>query len=182
MPPRLSLTPAIAGRFVAVGRAPGRRWPLAHIQGRPSGATLFLRNAADNDAVGRMKVPSSAHTPFGGSYFAACVSLATKPNSREHATGMKQRLGSDARFPRTRSRVQDPGVRYDLDTAKPGRMVVAIGPVLPEGRALARGMTFAEAAGFLSRDEGEVRKKAKQLKIPYGRLRHYCHYRLRRGW
>jgi hypothetical protein len=47
--------------------------------------------------------------------------------------------------------------------------------------ALARGMTFAEAAGFLSRDEGEVRKKAKQLKIPYGRLRGYTHYRSPRG-
>jgi hypothetical protein len=48
--------------------------------------------------------------------------------------------------------------------------------------ALEHGMTYAEAAGFLSRDEDEVRKKAKQMKIPYGRLRHYCHYRLRRGW
>ena len=47
--------------------------------------------------------------------------------------------------------------------------------------ALARGMTFAEAAGFLSRDEGEVRKKAKQLKIPYGGLRGYTHYRSPRG-
>lgn len=47
--------------------------------------------------------------------------------------------------------------------------------------ALQRGMTFAEAAGFLSRDEGEVRKKAKQLKIPYGRLRGYTHYRSPRG-
>jgi hypothetical protein len=46
--------------------------------------------------------------------------------------------------------------------------------------ALERGMTLAEAAGFLSRDEGEVRKKAKQMKVPYGRLQHYCHYRLRR--
>jgi hypothetical protein len=47
--------------------------------------------------------------------------------------------------------------------------------------ALERGMTPAEAAGFLSRDEDEVRKKAKQMKIPYGRLPRYCHYRLRRG-
>jgi hypothetical protein len=47
--------------------------------------------------------------------------------------------------------------------------------------ALKRGMTFVEVAGFLSKGEDEVRKKAKQLKIPYGRLRHYCHYRLRRG-
>ena len=27
----------------------------------------------------------------------------------------------------------------------------------------------------------EVRKNAKQMKIPYGRVRHYSHYRLRRG-
>ena len=47
--------------------------------------------------------------------------------------------------------------------------------------ALKRGMTYAEAAGFLSRDEDAVRKKAKQMKIPYGRLRHYSHYRVRRG-
>jgi hypothetical protein len=46
--------------------------------------------------------------------------------------------------------------------------------------ALKRGMTYAEAAGFLSRDETEVRKKAKQMKIPYRRVRHYSHYRLRR--
>ena len=46
--------------------------------------------------------------------------------------------------------------------------------------ALARGMTYAEAAGFLSRDEDEVRKKAKQMKIFYGRLRHYSHYRVPR--
>ena len=31
--------------------------------------------------------------------------------------------------------------------------------------ALEHGMTYAEAAGFLSRDEDEVRKKAKQMKI-----------------
>jgi len=42
-------------------------------------------------------------------------------------------------------------------------------------------MTPAEAAGFLCRDEDEVRKKAKQMKIPYGQARSYCHYRLRRG-
>jgi hypothetical protein len=30
--------------------------------------------------------------------------------------------------------------------------------------ALERGMTFAEVAGFLSRDEDEVREKAKQMK------------------
>jgi hypothetical protein len=47
--------------------------------------------------------------------------------------------------------------------------------------ALERGMTLAEAAGFLSRDEAEVRRKAKQMRIPYERLPHYCHYRLRRG-
>jgi hypothetical protein len=47
--------------------------------------------------------------------------------------------------------------------------------------ALERGMTCAEAAGFLSRGETEVRKKAKQMKIPYGRLRHYSHYRVRQG-
>jgi|EndMetStandDraft_8_1072994.scaffolds.fasta_scaffold96896_2 hypothetical protein len=47
--------------------------------------------------------------------------------------------------------------------------------------SLGRGMTYAEAAGFLSRDEDAVRKKAKQMKIPYGRLRHYSHYRVRRG-
>lgn len=47
--------------------------------------------------------------------------------------------------------------------------------------ALGRGMTCAEVAGFLSRGETEVRNKAKQMKIPYKRLRHYCHYRLRRG-
>ena len=47
--------------------------------------------------------------------------------------------------------------------------------------ALGRGMTCAEVAGFLSRGEAEVRKKAKQLRIPYGRSPHYCHYRLRRG-
>ena len=46
--------------------------------------------------------------------------------------------------------------------------------------ALKRGMTYAEAAGFLSRDEDAVRKKAKQMKIPYGQSRQYCHYRLRR--
>ena len=47
--------------------------------------------------------------------------------------------------------------------------------------ALGRGMTCAEVAGFLSRGEAEVRKKAKQMKIPPSGLRHYCHYRLRRG-
>ena len=47
--------------------------------------------------------------------------------------------------------------------------------------ALWRGMTHAEVAGFLSRGEAEVRKKAKQMKIPDGRSRHYCHYRVRRG-
>ena len=46
---------------------------------------------------------------------------------------------------------------------------------------LRRGMTCADVGGFLSRDETEVRKKAKQMKIPYRRLRHYTHYRLRRG-
>jgi hypothetical protein len=43
--------------------------------------------------------------------------------------------------------------------------------------ALKRGMAFTEVAGFLCRDEDEVRKKAKQLKIP--RRRH--HRDLRRG-
>jgi hypothetical protein len=47
--------------------------------------------------------------------------------------------------------------------------------------ALEHGMTYAEVAGFLSRGETEVRNKAKQMKIPYKRLRHYCHYRLRQG-
>jgi hypothetical protein len=47
--------------------------------------------------------------------------------------------------------------------------------------ALKRGMTYAEAAGFLSRDEDAVRKKAKQMKIPYRQLRQYSHYRVRRG-
>jgi hypothetical protein len=36
--------------------------------------------------------------------------------------------------------------------------------------ALKRGMTYAEVAGFLCRDEDEVRKKAGQMKISYGRL------------
>jgi hypothetical protein len=47
--------------------------------------------------------------------------------------------------------------------------------------ALERGMTCAEVAGFLSRGEAEVRKKAKQLKISYRQVRHYTHYRIRRG-
>ena len=47
--------------------------------------------------------------------------------------------------------------------------------------ALERGMTLAEASGFLSRNVDEVRRKAKQMKIPYRRLPHYGHYRLRRG-
>ena len=47
--------------------------------------------------------------------------------------------------------------------------------------ALGRGMTYAEVAGFLSKGEAEVRNKARQMKIPYGRLGHYSHYRLRRG-
>jgi hypothetical protein len=42
-------------------------------------------------------------------------------------------------------------------------------------------MTHAEVAGFLSRDEDEVRKKAKQLKKKYGRLRRSRHRSLRRG-
>jgi hypothetical protein len=50
-------------------------------------------------------------------------------------------------------------------------MVVAIGPVLKD--ALKRGMTYAEAAGFLSRDEDAVRKKAKQMKIPYTLITEY---------
>jgi hypothetical protein len=47
--------------------------------------------------------------------------------------------------------------------------------------ALEHGMAFTEVAGFLCRDEDEVRKKAKQLKISYRRVRHYTHYRIRRG-
>jgi hypothetical protein len=47
--------------------------------------------------------------------------------------------------------------------------------------ALEHGMTHAEVAGFLSRDEEEVRNKAKQLKKKYGRLRHSPHRSLRRG-
>jgi hypothetical protein len=47
--------------------------------------------------------------------------------------------------------------------------------------ALEHGMTHAEVAGFLSRDEDEVRKKAKQLKKKYGRLRRSRHRSLRRG-
>jgi hypothetical protein len=47
--------------------------------------------------------------------------------------------------------------------------------------ALGRGMTCAEVAGFLSRGETEVRKKAKQMRISYRRSQNYCHYRLRRG-
>jgi hypothetical protein len=47
--------------------------------------------------------------------------------------------------------------------------------------ALARGMTYVEVAGFLSRGQAEVRKKAKQLKISYRRVRHYTHYPIRRG-
>ena len=47
--------------------------------------------------------------------------------------------------------------------------------------ALGRGMTCAEVGGFLSRSEAAVRKKAKQLKISYRRVRNYTHYRLRRG-
>jgi hypothetical protein len=43
--------------------------------------------------------------------------------------------------------------------------------------ALEHGMTDAEVAGFLSRDEEEVRNKAKQLK----KLRRSHHRRLRRG-
>ena len=42
--------------------------------------------------------------------------------------------------------------------------------------ALEHGMTFAEAAGFLSRDEDEVRNKAKQMKRGHSR-----HRGLRRG-
>ena len=42
--------------------------------------------------------------------------------------------------------------------------------------ALKRGMTHAEVAGFLSRDEDEVREKAKQMKKPRSR-----HRSLRRG-
>jgi hypothetical protein len=42
--------------------------------------------------------------------------------------------------------------------------------------ALEHGMTFAEVAGFLSRDEDEVREKAKQMK-----RRHSRHRGLRRG-
>jgi hypothetical protein len=37
--------------------------------------------------------------------------------------------------------------------------------------ALEHGMTHAEVAGFLSRDEHEVRKKAKQMKRRHSRYR-----------
>jgi hypothetical protein len=37
--------------------------------------------------------------------------------------------------------------------------------------ALEHGMTHAEVAGFLSRDEDEVRKKAKQMKRRHSRYR-----------
>jgi hypothetical protein len=43
--------------------------------------------------------------------------------------------------------------------------------------ALEHGMTHAEVAGFLSRDEDEVRKKAKQMK----KSRRSHHRALRRG-
>jgi hypothetical protein len=36
---------------------------------------------------------------------------------------------------------------------------------------LEHGMTCAEVAGFLCRDEDEVRKKAEQMNIPNGRSR-----------
>jgi hypothetical protein len=49
------------------------------------------------------------------------------------------------------------------------------------GDALERGTTCAEVGGFLSRSEAAVRKKAKQLKISYRQVRHYTHYRIRRG-
>jgi hypothetical protein len=42
--------------------------------------------------------------------------------------------------------------------------------------ALEHGMSFAEVAGFLSRDEDEVRKKAEQMKRGHSR-----HRRVRRG-
>ena len=42
--------------------------------------------------------------------------------------------------------------------------------------ALEHGMTFGEVAGFLSRDEDEVRKKAEQMKRGHSRQR-----RVRRG-
>jgi len=42
--------------------------------------------------------------------------------------------------------------------------------------ALEHGMTFAEVAGFLARDEDEVREKAKQMK-----RRHSRHRGVRRG-
>jgi hypothetical protein len=58
----------------------------------------------------------------------------------------------------------------DHHKATPGCMVVAIGLFFLKV-ARQQGMTYAEAAGFLSRNEAEVRKKAKQMKIPYGRLR-----------
>jgi hypothetical protein len=54
-------------------------------------------------------------------------------------------------------------------------MVVALGPVLPKD-ALGHGMTFAEVAGFLSREEDEVRDKANQMSRQHSR-----HRSLRRG-
>jgi hypothetical protein len=44
--------------------------------------------------------------------------------------------------------------------------------------ALERGMTCADVAGFLSRDEDEVRKKAKQMKTSAGRWRPTVPHRL----
>lgn len=44
--------------------------------------------------------------------------------------------------------------------------------------ALNRGMTCAEVAGFLSREEDEVRKKAKQMKTSAGRWRPAVPHRL----
>src|SRR5262245_51103349 len=75
--------------------------------------------------------------PIWGSDFAACVSLATKPNSCEHAIEMKQRLGRAARF-LVPGAGAEPSVWYCPHKAKPKRMVVTIGPILPEGRAWAR--------------------------------------------
>ena len=37
--------------------------------------------------------------------------------------------------------------------------------------SLEHGMTCSEVAGFLCRDEDEVRKKAEQMNIPHGRSR-----------
>jgi hypothetical protein len=110
--------------------------------------------------------------------------LAAKPNSCEHAIEMKQRLFMAS----TNNLVLGP---------EPARANVCLRLMTTTKQsrdewwspwdlfflrdALERGMTCAEVGGFLSRGEAEVRKKAKQLKISYRQVRHYTHYRIRRG-